>query len=249
VDVVGYFTTGAGGSPHTVVTPTRALDSRKTGVFAPREVRTVPLAGRYGVPRSATGVLVNVTATRSTRAGYLSVAPSLGPRPGSSTVNFAARDTVANRALVQLSAAGGIDVFSSVGGHVLIDVVGWFGAGGDGLTYTALNPARILDTRNGTGGLAPLGAGVPGRLTVVGVGGVPADAKAVVATLTVTRPTRSTHAVAWPSGATPGTSDVNVPLGGTRANLVSTGTSDGAVSLSIGSGVAQAVADVLGYYR
>jgi hypothetical protein len=128
-------------------------------------------------------------------------------------------------------------------------VVGWFGAGGDGLTYTALRPRRILDTRNGTGGLQSLRAGAAERLVVAGVAGVPTDAKGVVATLTVTKPSSSTHATAWASGNIPGTSDVNVPAGGTRANLVSTGASHGAVSLTIGAGTADAVADVLGYYR
>jgi hypothetical protein len=249
VDVVGYFATDGSGAAHTAVAPERALDSRKTVPFAGREKRTVTLAGKYGVPRTATGVLVNVTSTRSKRAGFVTVAPSIKSRPRSSTVNFAAKDTVANRALVQLSPGGSIDAYASTATHVVIDVVGWFGAGGDGLTYTALPPRRILDTRNGTGGLKPLRAGTAGRLVVAGVGGVPTDAKGVVATLTVTKPSSSTHATAWASGTTPGTSDVNVPVGGTRANLVSTGASEGAVRLTIGAGSADAVADVLGYYR
>lgn len=249
VDVVGYFATDGSGAPHTAVVPERALDSRKTSTFGARETRRVPLAGKYGVPKTATGVLVNVTSTRSQARGYVTVAPSIKTRPRSSTVNFAVRDTVANRALVQLSSDGGIDVYASAATHVVIDVVGWFGKGGDGLTYTALNPKRILDTRNGTGVVRSLRGGASERLVVAGVAGVPSDAKGVVATLTVTKPTSSTHAVAWASGTTPGTSDVNVPAGGTRANLVSTAASDGAVSLTIGSGKADAVADVLGYYR
>jgi len=227
----------------------RALDSRKTSSFGTRETRTLALAGKYGIPKSATGVLVNVTSTRARRGGFLSVAPAIDRRPRSSTVNFSPKDTVANRALVQLSPQGAVDVYASTATHVLVDVVGWFGRGGDGLTYTALRPRRILDTRNGTGGLQTLRAGAAQRLVVTGVAGVPSDAKGVVANLTVTKPTITTHATAWSSGSRPGTSDLNVPVGGTRGNLLSTGASQGAVKLMIASGRADAVADVLGYYR
>ena len=40
--------------------------------------------------------------------------------------------------------------------HAIVDVVGWFGAneGTAGTGFNPLPPARILDTRDGTGGLA-----------------------------------------------------------------------------------------------
>lgn len=250
-DVVAYFATSSGWT-YTDVPAQRIFDSRQTTELSAGEHRTLKVAGSYGVPADAHGVLVNVTATGSGGAGYATVAPSIGTVPGSSTVNFAAGDNVANRALVQLAADGTLQVYANTSTHLIIDLVGWFGPGGSSLRYSAVEPARILDTRNGTGGLQPLVGGTTSTLQVAGRGGVPADAAAVMATMTVTGPTVSTYATAWPAGApkTP-TSDLNVPQAATRANLVAPSLSSGQgdASLSVGSGTANAVVDVLGYFR
>lgn len=249
VDVVGYYATGGAGAAHTPIAPQRAMDSRSTAAFAAGEKRTLRLGGRAGVPSNAVAVLVNVTETGSAKPGYLSVAPTLTGTPKTSTLNYAAGDTLANRAFVALSGTGSVDVYSSSGGHVVVDVVGWFGPGGSGLRFSALRPARVLDTRNGTGGLDPLRAGVPETFPVAGTGGVPLDAKGVVGTLTAVRPTRGSYVTAWPGGPVPLTSDINVPTGGTRANLLSSKVDQGAVALTVSAGTIDVVLDVLGYYR
>jgi hypothetical protein len=204
------------------------------------------------VPAAAQGVLVNVTTTGATAAGFVTVAPSVAATPLTSSVNFSANDTVANRAVSRLSAAGELEVYAHSSTHVMIDVVGWFGAGGAALRYNALNPARLLDTRTGNGNLGPLAGNEISVLDVAGRGGVPNDAKSILATLTVTRPTRSVFATAWPDAeAQPGTSDLNVPYGATRANLVAPALSpaSGSTALTINNGSADAVLDVLGYFR
>src|SRR5437867_10097868 len=51
----------------------------------------VPVAGRGGVPATgADSVVLNVTATNTTTAGFLTVYASGGPWPGSSNLNWAA---------------------------------------------------------------------------------------------------------------------------------------------------------------
>lgn len=248
VDVVAYFATGTGWT-YSDVPAQRVLDTRKTAALAAGEWRRVAVEGSYGVPSGARGVLVNVTATGSTRAGYLTVAPVSGAT--TSTVNFGAGDIVANRALVQLADDGSLEVFANTTTHAVIDIVGWFGPGGDALHFNALLPTRILDTRNGTGGLGALTGGTQSTLQVAGHGGVPADARSVVATLTVTQPSSSSYAATWAADARPpGTSDLNLAAGSTRANLVAPSLSaQGAAALTINSGTAQAVVDVLGYFR
>jgi hypothetical protein len=249
-DVVGYYTTAAAGHGFRPVSPRRALDSRRNGgaPFGSGEVRTLQLAGRSGVPEDARGVLVNVTTTRQEAGGYVTAAPSITSRPATSTVNFRAGESVANRAMVALSPTGSIDLYASRPTHVVIDVVGWFGPSGS-LRYTALQPSRVLDTRSGTGGLGQLVGGEPQRLEVGAGGAVPADARAVVGTLTMLRASRGSFATVWPSGSVPRTSDVNYRVGANRSNLVSTRLSAGGLNLTIRAGSAHANLDALGYYR
>ena len=57
--------------------------------------------------------------------------------------------------------------------------------------YQALVPARILDTRNGTGGVGP---GASLNVQVTGLGGVPSSAvSAVVVNVTVTNTTAAMY--------------------------------------------------------
>ena len=78
--------------------------------------------------------------------------------------------------------------------------------------YVPLNPARLLDTREGIGGnISAIGNGVFTELDVTGVGGVPeTGVTAVVMNVTVTGPTSSGFITAWPSGeAKPFVSNLN----------------------------------------
>ena len=63
-----------------------------------------------------------------------------------------------------------------------------------GSTYVSLAPARILDTRNGTGLSGTFTSTVPRSLQVTGVGGVPSGAIAVTGNLTVTNQTSPGYA-------------------------------------------------------
>jgi hypothetical protein len=251
VDVVGYFTTLTTGATYSTVTAQRVLDTRHSEILAAGTKVTVPVRGSFGVPASATGLLVNATVPKNGRGGFVTVAPSVEGVPSTSTVNFGVADTVANRAMVMLSPEGAVEVYASTAAHVVLDVVGWFGSGGQGLRYNTVKPSRILDTRHGIGGLDALQGGTTSVLDVGGRGGVPEDAKSIMATLTVTGPSKPSFATAWSGGADqPGTSDLNFPQGTTRANLIAPEiSSDGAASLTINSGQANAVVDVLGYFR
>jgi hypothetical protein len=251
VDVVGYFTTATTGSTYSVAAQQKVMDTRDTSVMAAKERRKILVAGQFGVPVNATGVLVNVTADSTGTGGNVGVSSAYGTVVGTSTVYFANGQSVANRALVALAPDGTIEVYASSQSHVRIDLVGWFGTGGQNLRYNPVLPGRILDTRNGTGGVAPLAGGVPAALTVEGHRGIPVDAHAVVGTLTVIRPTVSTDTRIWPTGTgQPATADFALPGGAVREGLVSPVlSSDGKVALTVASGAADATLDVLGYFR
>src|SRR5664280_3776862 len=71
--------------------------------------------------------------------------------------------------------------------YVIFDVTGYFTADTSGAFYVPLTPARILDTRNGTGGIFnPLSSHSAQSFAVGGQGRVSSSAIAVTGNLTVT---------------------------------------------------------------
>jgi hypothetical protein len=118
--------------------------------------------------------------------------------------------------------------------------------------YVPINPARLLDTRNGIGGnISPLSTGASTELNVVGVGGVPpTSATAVVLNVTVDSPYTSGYITAWPSGeGQPLVSNLNFYPGQTVPNLVTVKVgANGKVNLFNSQGSTSLIADVVGYY-
>ncbi|MCA1683621.1 MAG: hypothetical protein LC708_00600, partial [Actinobacteria bacterium] len=192
--------------------PARVLDTRNgTGGFSapvgPAGTIAVPVAGKGGVPTTgASAVVLNVTITQPTADTFLTVFPSGTTRPLASNLNALPGKTVPNLVIAKLGADGKVAVYNNVGtSHVIYDVMGWFSdtTGANGARYSSLTPARILDTRAGTGGFnAPVGAGGTISVDVTGVGGVPATGvSAVVLNVTATQPTAGeSFLTVFPSG-------------------------------------------------
>ncbi len=116
-----------------------------------------------------------------------------------------------------------------------------------------MSPARILDTRYGTGAArAKVAEHATVHLQVTGKGGVPVSGvSAVVLNVTVTNPASSGYITAYPDGTSrPTASNLNLVRGQTVPNLVvvKLGTG-GKVSLYNGTGgTVDLIADVAGYY-
>lgn len=126
IDVAGTFTDGVGFHP---VEPVRAHDSREvSGPLGPGERQTVRVTGLGAVPSSGVrGVVVNVTVTEPSGAGYFSAFPSGSGVPNASLLNFTPGVTVANGVVLGVGPDGSIEVLNSVGTtHVIVDVLGWF---------------------------------------------------------------------------------------------------------------------------
>ena len=123
------------------------------------------------------------------------------------------------------------------------------GAGGD---YHPLSPTRILDTRDGTGGIASaLGPGATVSVPVAGRGGVPAaGVSAVTVNLAVTQPTSNGYLTIFPTGTTkPLASSINFEPGQTISNMVVAKLgADGTVSVFNPAGATQVVVDVEGWF-
>jgi hypothetical protein len=252
-DVVGWFdsTRASGGSFQPLTNPTRVLDTRQTIAGA---VGTSELQLQLAPPAGATGVVMNVTADAPTHSqSFVTVWPTGQPRPNASSLNMVRGETAPNLVFAQLGSGNRVSFQNEFGAtHLIADVVGWIGGGPAASgNYTPVAPTRILDTRSGVGApAAKVGSGATLDFTVAGVGGVPANATAVVVNLTVTQPSAQTFVTAYPAGETrPTASNLNVVGGQTRPNLVVARVgAGGRVSLYNFNGDTHLVADVVGWF-
>jgi hypothetical protein len=248
-----------GGGRYTPLTPARVLDTRDgtglTGPVGPGSTVDVQIAGKGGVPATGvSAVALNVTVTQPTALGYVTLFPTGAPRPEASNLDFFPGDTVPNLVVVKLGTGGRASVFNATGTtHLVADVAGWFsdtGTGNDG-RFQPLVPARILDTRVGTGGGARLGPGGSLDVQVAGQGGVPATGvEAAVLNVTVTGTTATSFLTAYPTGeARPLASNLNFDSGDTVANRVFAKLgAGGKVTIFNLAGSADVVVDVGGWY-
>ena len=265
-DVAGYHRDGsvsdAGG--FTAVSPARLLDTRN-GTGAPRaavgagKTVTIQVTGRGGIPASGvSAVALNVTVTQPTGNGYATVYPTGGSRPNASNLNFTKGATVSNLVIARVGTGGKVTLHNGAKGTIqlIADLAGHYRDGSvstDG-GFTPVSPARLLDTRNGTGAArAAVGAGKTVTLQVTGRGGVPSSGVSAVAlNVTVTQPTGNGYATVYPAGMSkPGASNLNFTKGRTVSNLVIARVgSGGKVTLHNGAkGTIQLIADVAGHYR
>lgn len=252
VDVAGYY---ASTQMMSTLSPTRLLDTRLglgagTGPVAAGSRVDLTVAGRGGVPSNAAAVVLNVAAVSPSKAGYATVWPAGTSQPSTSNLNYSAGDVVAGLVVAKVGAGGKVSVGTSAGSHLLADVLGWIPSTSD---LVAATPARVLDTRTGTGTsrAGAVSAGGTVSLKVTGVGGVPsAGVKAVMLTLTVDSPQGEGYETAYPSGAVrPVASNLNYTTGRAVANsvLAKVG-SDGTVRLFTSKG-SHLIADVQGYVK
>jgi hypothetical protein len=159
---------------------------------------------------------------------------------------------------VPLSADGRLSIYNSEGTtDVLVDVTGWFtdasDPGASGGFYTGVTPVRILDTRDGTGGIgARLGPNTRVPLAIAGQPGMPTSGavKLVVLNLTAVGATAASYLSVGPgSGGAAATSDLNFAPSTVVSNLVVAPVSpDGKVYIYNSEGETHALADLVGWY-
>ena len=263
-DVAGWYgdATATTGARYTALPPVRILDTRfGTGAPAAKIGAAATLAlqvtGQAGVPASGvSAVVLNVTALDATVPSFLTAWPAGDPRPLASNLNYVAGQIVPNLVTVKVGPDGRVNLYNHAGAvHVAADVAGWYGdaTATIGARYTAVTPARILDTRVGTGaGNAKVGPATSIDLLVAGQGGVPASGvSAVVLNVTALEPTADSFLTVWPAGqARPLASNLNYVFGQTVPNLVVVKVgANGRVSLYNHAGAAHVAADVAGWFN
>jgi len=240
------------------VSPVRLVDTRDgTGgvlnrPLGPGESMRVPIAGVGAIPAAAAAVAVNVTAVDVSQPNFVTVYPGGTARPFTSNLNAGPGRPVPNLVVMGVGSDGSIEVFNSSGtAHCLVDVFGYFSAA-TGDRFTPLSPARLFDTRDGTGirvGKVP--DNTPIDVQVTGRAGVPEfGASAVVMNLTVTEPESGGWMRCTPTGqAAATTSNVNFGARDVVPNLVICKIGDGGWITIDGRGTgAHVVGDVFGYF-
>ncbi|GIF69402.1 hypothetical protein Ais01nite_74370 [Asanoa ishikariensis] len=126
IDVMGYFTNGTDGQKYHTLNAARLIDTRYgSSPMTATETRHVA-PGNTVIADDPTLVL-GLTVTEPTTAGFITTHPSGISRPGTPNVNFSAGETLAGTALVNTGAGGGIATYNNSGTtHLLIDCTGYF---------------------------------------------------------------------------------------------------------------------------
>jgi hypothetical protein len=191
---------------------------------------------------------LTVQALDAVGAGFVTAWPCDAPRPFVSAANVEAGDSVANHLEVALSASGDVCLSVSAPMQLVVDLVGWFGAGGT-TEFHGLSPTRLADSRDGVGVAGAITRGASPSLPVTGAAGIPASARAVVAQVTAVDPT----AAGWLSVTTCRTASPTVSMVryGQRRNaaalVTSLTTADGRWCIAA-SGAVQVVVDAVGWF-
>jgi hypothetical protein len=249
-----------GGSYH-ALTPARVLDTRvglgaRKGIVPSSSSIVVQLGGHGGVPTSGvSAVVLNLTVTGGSRAGYALVYAAGSAKPLVSNINYAVGQTLANLAVARIDAFGRVAISVSGSTQVLADVQGWFSTVQSASTATGLyhalpTAARIADSRTSLGMASPT-AGSTRVLQVSGRGGVPASGvAAVIVNVTAVAPSASGYVTVFPFGQPrPPTSSLNFVKGDVRPNRVFARLSaTGSLSLFNVAGTTPLLVDVQGWF-
>ncbi len=153
IDVAGWTSiseTATGSDMVLLNTPARIYDTRTgssvncaptCGPFTANTTRNVKINGQGGLPTNGiTAVMVNVTATSYTAAGFVSLYPggTALPSPLTSNLNYSLPNAaMANAAIAKVGADGTINVYvGSQASDVIVDVTGYFSVNKGTWTYT-----------------------------------------------------------------------------------------------------------------
>ncbi|GAA3320475.1 RHS repeat-associated core domain-containing protein [Arthrobacter ramosus] len=243
--------------------PFRQLDTRNGtggihGTVGPGQTIRVKVTGQGGIPATGvSAVAMNITVTNPSSFGAITAYAGGTNNPGTSNLNYATGQTVANFAVTPVGADGTIAFTNNSSGTVdlLADTSGYY-LGGAATTpgaFSAQTPFRQLDTRNGTGGVSgPVGPNQTIRVKVTGQGGIPATGVSAVAmNITVANSTSFGAITAYAGGTNnPGTSNLNYATGQIVPNFAITPVgSDGTIAFTNNSsGTVQIIADTSGYF-
>ena len=184
------------GSSYFPTSPIRVADTWK-GVGLPAHLlgrhssATVQIAGRAGIPASATAALVTVSTNSASGSGAITAGAS---RSNTAPVVAFSRGTQVTAAVLStLSPTGKLTLVNSSDGKVgvIVSVVGYYVSGTTGLLFQAIAPTPVVDTGTGIGSpRSPLSA-TARTVGVRAAAQLPASARAVTVSLLLPAPGRA----------------------------------------------------------
>jgi DNA-binding beta-propeller fold protein YncE len=246
-------------------TPCRVVDTRNpNGPFGgppiqSRSYRSFPIPrSACNIPATAAAYSLNVTLVpnQGKPVGYLTIWPTGELRPFVSTMNSPDGRVKANAAVVQAGVNAAVSVYVTDTSDVVLDVDGYFApASPSTLTFYALTPCRVLDTRNAPGDLGGpyLSGGIPRDFPILKSScGIPNNAQAYSFNFTALPHVPLDYLSVWPTGQPqPVVSTLNAPTGTIVANagIVPAGNGgDIEVFASNDADLVDLVVDVNGYF-
>lgn len=158
VDLSGWFVSGFTGATPKRLVDTRILNGAPNGRLGARNVLEIPVHGTslsVGgsstiLPSSATAVALNVVAVTPSAGGFMTVFPCGVTQPNTANLNYLLNDIVGNNVIAPVGANGSVCIFTLNPSDLVVDISGWFdGTSTNG--FVGVTPARLVDTRFGTG--------------------------------------------------------------------------------------------------
>ncbi len=260
LDINGYFIPSSSSTlAFYPLTPCRVVDTRNAngplgGPYLTHGVeRDFPLLESSCIPSGVNiqAYSLNFTVVPKTSGGvaYLTVWPQGQSKPLVSTLNDLTDTIVANAAIVPAGTGGegGVATYASNDTNLVIDVNGYFAPPATGgLSFYALTPCRVIDTRK-------VGNGQPfsGELTVNVVNsscGPPATSAGYVFNATVVPTGVLGYLTLWPDSENqPVVSTLNALDGAITSNMAIVPNVNGKTD-AYASGVTQLILDINGYF-
>ncbi len=200
-----------------LATAQRVLDTRATVALNAGNTVSVNLTGDAPLPAAGTMVaaVLNLTVTGPASVGYWTVWPHASSRPEVSNINVDELQSLngpflalPNLVTVPVGADGVVDIYSSGGGHAIVDLLGYYtpaDSSAAGRFQALPAPSRVLDTRN----VATFNPGETRNFAVPGAAG----ANAVAINLTAVTTSSGYWQLYAQGGAVPFTSNLNSPSG------------------------------------
>jgi hypothetical protein len=224
VDVTGAFIPAAASKAGRFVAtdPVRLLDSRVGEPMPAGGLVRVALPAT--APRDAVAAAVTLTTSGDNEPGFFT-AFGAGSVPWSSSLNVDTPDSTRAATVVVPVSGGGLSVFSSSGGHMIVDFLGYFtgasAASSENGLFVPMTPKRLVDTRDA------ITLDATETLLVPATGGV------VVGNVTMTEAARPGFSVVYAAGTPlPATSSVNAMRAGqTVSNMAISRASSAGVAI------------------
>lgn len=261
VPVINY----TGSAAYIPLSPARLADTRPgldapagspKGTVEPGGTIDIQITGEGGIPATDVyAVVLNVAMANPTGFGFVTAFPTGSTRPTAANLNVQ-DGNASNSVIVPVGDDGKVSLFTSGGGHLVVDTFGYFKQTGSSTSgrLIGVTPSRIFDTRPNSPQPGPKGkvsAGGTMEVAVTDTNGVPASGvTAVVLNVTAVGSNGPGFVTVFPGDEPqPGTANINVSTRTlTRPNTVIMPVSDtGTIKLFTSPG-GHLVADVFGYF-